>query len=403
MRFVTDLSKGILGQPDSTELWGEIISHIPDSVLLKPGVRILNVACGHGTEAVLIAKRMLALGISKEAVNDALYLIDKYNVFTNPLKVERGFKNVITADFLTWETDMKFDVVIGNPPYADPINDKRMLWNVFSDKAIEIAEYNGYIALVTPATWLTATSNIHNSYKLYETKQIEKAVIFDKEDKPFDEGTTVSYVIARNADSIKKAPLYYTQYSKKIETFVGNVDFTSEKVWPGQLTAINLSIHEKLLPFQKIIFLKSCEMHNQKLKKKNIVSDIKEGPYIYTHYVSAAITRYTSVKFSDYATWKVMVPVTSTIDKAVIDCNCGHGEDMLSLYVSDQQTAENIKTLFNTKFYKFIGRLYRNGRNQPLQNLFPVMDYTKVWTDAELYAHFNLTQEEIDYIEANVK
>jgi hypothetical protein len=62
-RYLTDFSKGILGQPDSVDLWTEIINHIPDEILLKPDVKILSVACGHGTEAVLIANRMLALGI----------------------------------------------------------------------------------------------------------------------------------------------------------------------------------------------------------------------------------------------------------------------------------------------------------------------------------------------------
>ena len=97
-----------------------------------------------------------------------------------------------------------------------------------------------------------------------------------------------------------------------------------------------------------------------------------------------------------------MVPVTSTIDKAVIDNNCGHGEDMFSLYVADQQTAKNIKSLFNTTLYKFIGKLYKNGRNQPLQNLFPIVDFSRLWTDDELYDHFRLTQQERDYI-ANFK
>ena len=35
MRFVTDLSKGILGKPDSVEVWEQIISSIPDETFLK--------------------------------------------------------------------------------------------------------------------------------------------------------------------------------------------------------------------------------------------------------------------------------------------------------------------------------------------------------------------------------
>jgi len=403
MKFVTDLNKGVLGSPDSAELWGEIISQISDEVLLKPDIKILNVACGHCTEAVILVKRMLSLGISKKKIQNSIWLIDKYKVFTNHAKLVYGFKNVIQENFLEWNTNMKFDVVLGNPPYQDPNNDKRMLWNQIVDKAVEVTAKDGHIAMVTPTTWLTAKTNIHNSYKMFEEKQVERAVIFDKEDKPFDEGTSVSYTIVKNTKQYSLTPLYFAQYSSGEKNYVADLNIARDKIWPGKLSPINLAIHNKLQTHEKIKFLKSCEFHNQKLKKKKMVSDVRNSKFRYTHHVSSAITRYTNTKFSSHDTWKVMVPVTSTIDKAVIDNNCGHGEDMLSLYVADQQTALNIKSLFNTRFYKFIGMLYKSGRNQPLQNLFPIVDFTKVWSDQELYAHFKLTQEEIEYIEANVK
>jgi len=34
--------------------------------------------------------------------------------------------------------------------------------------------------------------------------------------------------------------------------------------------------------------------------------------------------------------------------------------------------------------------------------MFPAVDINRSWTDEELYAHFELTQEEIEYVEANV-
>jgi hypothetical protein len=384
---------------DDLRLWFEIFGNpeLKRFIKSKQCRSILVVAGGHGSEIDVLVDMF---GVE---IVDKIVYNDKYSFLCNQIKRKYPAITVVKGDFTELEFDMKFDVVVGNPPYQDPNNDKRMLWNQIVNKAVEVTEQNGYIAMVTPTTWLTAKTNIHNNYKMFEEKQVERAVIFDKEDKPFDEGTSVSYTIVKNTKRNTSTPLYFAQYSTGTETHVADINIAKDKIWPGQLSPINLAIHNKLQPHKKIKFLKSCEFHNQKLKKKKMVSDVKNSVFQYTHHVSAAITRYTNTKFSNHDTWKVMVPLTSTIDKAVVDNNCGHGEDMLSLYVDDQNTASNIKMLFNTRFYKFIGMLYKNGRNQPLQNLFPVINFTKVWTDSELYAHFGLTQEEIDYIENNVK
>lgn len=159
MRFVTDLSKGILGKADSVELWEEIISYIPDSVFLKDNVKILLPAAGHGTEADFIVKRMAALGRTATEIKNSIYLLDKYRVFTKSLQ-RRGYTNVVCADFIEWETDMKFDVVIGNPPYQKPGGSDRMgsrgsssLWDKFVFKGLELLNSDGYLGFIHPPAW----------------------------------------------------------------------------------------------------------------------------------------------------------------------------------------------------------------------------------------------------------
>ena len=117
LRFPVNRSLGILGNPDSKELWNEILDQIPNDFWTKKDLKILNVACGHGTEADLIVARMKQAGVSVPDIKNSIYLLDKYTMFVEVAK-DRGYTNVIKEDFLEYEPDMKFDLVIGNPPFS---------------------------------------------------------------------------------------------------------------------------------------------------------------------------------------------------------------------------------------------------------------------------------------------
>ena len=58
-----------------------------------------------------------------------------------------------------------------------------------------------------------------------------------------------------------------------------------------------------------------------------------------------------------------------------------------------------------TKFSRFLLLLRLSGQNNSKDKFswVPVMDFSKTWTDNELYNYFNLTEEEIDLIEKTIK
>jgi len=60
---------------------------------------------------------------------------------------------VIVADFLEWNPKMKFDVVIGNPPYQGA-NASNKLWPKFVEKSLQIVKDGGVVYLITPTTWI---------------------------------------------------------------------------------------------------------------------------------------------------------------------------------------------------------------------------------------------------------
>ena len=70
-----------------------------------------------------------------------------------------------------------------------------------------------------------------------------------------------------------------------------------------------------------------------------------------------------------------------------------------------KSSQKKVEAVFRSNLFKFIHKIYWNNDNfgTSFYNSLPYLDLNILWSDADIYKHFNLTQEEIDYIEANVK
>lgn len=71
----------------------------------------------------------------------------------------------------------------------------------------------------------------------------------------------------------------------------------------------------------------------------------------------------------------------------------------------DRKRAENLQTYLSTKFVRFL--IAQIAVSQHITRacfaFVPVQDFSKPWTDAELYAKYGLTDEEINFIESMIK
>ena len=391
MKFAVDLSKGVLGNADSTELWTEIISNIPDSVLLTPNVRILSVACGHCTEAVILAKRMLALGISKKRVRDSIWLIDKYKVFTNHAKLVYGFTNVITADFLEWKTDMKFDVIVGNPPYQGT-NDKsedriqpknHNLWTKFINKSFsELVSNNGYVSFVTPDSWMSPSNEIFKLFKMNQLLWVDLTC-----GKYFNVGSSFTAWGAQKTPVVK-------------DTKIGSVSLNL-KDFPYLPRGIesSLSIHQKVLNSKspKIDCIGDITCHSS----KPVVSKVATAEYVHPLHHTNAQTRYGSIKSAYQDKIKVIWTLSGNyipkIDLGVL----GFTEVNQAIIATNQTEANNIYSYMNSNLYRYIVTTakWSGFLNGKVFSMLPKLDQTKSWTDEEIYKFFNLTDTEIEIIE----
>lgn len=58
-----------------------------------------------------------------------------------------------------------------------------------------------------------------------------------------------------------------------------------------------------------------------------------------------------------------------------------------------------------TKFFRFLVLLKKNTQHatKAVYEYVPIQDFSKPWTDAELYAKYDLSDEEIAFIESMIK
>lgn len=72
---------------------------------------------------------------------------------------------------------------------------------------------------------------------------------------------------------------------------------------------------------------------------------------------------------------------------------------------ANQDTAENIISYMKTKFFRFLILLKKNTQNaaKNVYSFVPMQDFSKPLTDEELYAKYNLSDEEINFIESTIR
>ena len=119
---------------------------------------------------------------------------------------------VISGDFLSEgfqkyleDRAMKFSVIIGNPPYQPPVEDKggggsgsrNTLWDKFVELSLELVEKDGYLCLVHPAKWRKPLDELGKRMK---AKQFHYLEIHNANDgiKTFGAGTRYDWYILQN-------------------------------------------------------------------------------------------------------------------------------------------------------------------------------------------------------------
>ena len=72
---------------------------------------------------------------------------------------------------------------------------------------------------------------------------------------------------------------------------------------------------------------------------------------------------------------------------------------------NSQLEAQNLVTYMKSKFFRFLlsQLMYSHSITKDTYSLIPVLDMTHAWTDEKLYKKYDLTAEEISFIESMIR
>ena len=378
MRFITDLNKGILGKPDSIEMWNEIVSQIPDDVLLRKDLKILFPACGHGTEADVVVKRMLSLGRTANDIKHSLYLVDKYKVFTKEA-MRKGYINVFKDDFLEWQTDLVFDAILCNAPFKDGSKSggQNKVYNQFAKKSLSLLKDNGHMLFITPASVCKRTKRFSVvGLKGLKTVDFRAGNYFDTGsricywhvDKSYTGNVTVHH--NKGTDSVEFDQVIY-DYSIVDKQF----SILYNKLREATKNPEDRMFKHNALDMSKGRSATQTEQHVYPVYKLN-----SDG--------SQTFIQYNKTKPKLYNANKLVVAITKTFtEKMTVVDTKDYDMAHLAVEIKDEQELVNIKSFIFSDYFKKHVQQWKDvdgyGYNYALMYL-PKFDTSKFWTDSEV-------------------
>jgi hypothetical protein len=112
-----------------------------------------------------------------------------------------------TSDEFFKKNRMKFDVVLGNPPYQKKVGTKKTepIWNKFVEKSFDICKEGGHVSMIHPSGWRDVKGNFSNIKNLLKSKKIIYLNMndFNKGKEVFNVGTNFDWYVIQNISDNK--------------------------------------------------------------------------------------------------------------------------------------------------------------------------------------------------------
>ena len=387
-------------EPTPIDCVEEMISKIPESFWKNKDVKILDPCCGCGNFPIVIFYKLLKYHDREHILTNILYFNDLNMMRINVLKeIFDTELNIYSEDFLEINMAERFDLIVANPPYAKLLpSGKRASKNhnligSFIKKSLELLKPKGQLLYITPDNWMSYADKNDLISKLTGLQIVYLNIHIAK--KYFKKvGSSFTWYLIENTPSYKPITIEGI-WNKKI--YKDTVSSEERKYIPLYYNKIIQSILHKTIDnniIKKFDVKTSSDLH--KYTKKAFISTTHDDTYKYKLIHTQKQTVWGSRPHKYQDGFKVFISVTSYYETFVD--NCGMTQSIAFIICKDETEAKNISHILTHPMYKFINNIcrYGNFNNIRILQSFPYCDSYE-----EVYKKFDLTKEEIKFIETN--
>jgi hypothetical protein len=354
-----------------------LVDQIPERFFKSSTTTFADFAMGGGQYLAEILRRCEKYH-SREQILPRLYGWETNRVYfnralTTPLREANLFKG------LPFEVSMKFDVVIGNPPYQDSSSAAKnvKLWPRFVAHSIESLKDGGFISLITPDSWATFDTSQSRRQRKNIIDNIDLEKVIDENDS-FNVGVSIARWFG-----VKR------KYSGKTEAWGQIHDFTSGP-------CLSAEEHSKEVIYGKI---KQFRNLNMRMGNPQISSDLCKEESGTTIRFSGQKQRFTHCEVDDANTPKFVAPFScSAYSRFFTTDSVG----MLNMWMpASEAEAAELSSIWDLKVVRFFIDTYQKtaGFTPAVKNnLIPDL---RGMNDQQAFEALSLSKEEIDIIEAH--
>ena len=322
--------------------------------------------------------------------------------------------------------NMKFDVIVGNPPYqlADGGNgaSARPIYHLFVEQAKKLQPR--YLTMIIPARWyaggkgldefrkqmlesgkIPKVVDIANSSDCFPSVNIAGGVCYFLYDREYKSGMceVCNFVGDNIISSVKRRLVEYPIFVRDNRSIAivrkisrDGEDMMEKSVFSRNSFSLpsNEYGHKTKQPHDYLLLSSDGESFISRSKicdKNNIVEKFK---VCVTYAMSGGNKPGSDGRYQIFSSLKILKP------------NEGCTETFLILGVfSDLSSAQNMRKYLSTRFVRFL-LLQALSSIHITKGSFcfvPMQDFSKPWVDEELYKKYNLTADEIKFIESMIK